>query len=545
MNKAAQSELESLVLAYFDEGLDTSQQTRLAELLENSSEAQAIFHSYMQLEGIAVGLGQAGCLTHDLPIDDNLQRVIVADQTPTPPRQHARRNRVSTRRIALGVIALSLGGWIAIYLNPGVSQSQPLPAVGHISRIVAAEWISLVPEPGADVSIGSYELKSGLVEFEFDNGAIVILEGPARFDITSAERTFLHYGRVRTHVPPRAYGFTIDSAHMRVVDLGTEFGMEVDATGAAEVHVFDGEVEIVNRQHMSAHDPLLLVAGEAIRMDASGLQSEIAADVDAFVDQVTLESRAEAHLEEISQQLSKTLQRQNQLAKRLRRAENATKTSPELQRLKRSAQEAKKQWIQRQQNPQLKSDLAARDQAKAELDALRRKLMLADDVGKRLLETLDQANAALADTKQRLVEAKRSRNRAGKALHQELRRIQGDRNQARAEVQAYRSKLRAKNPEIRQANQQLARARKRVERHLKQPEFEGPRTRAEQERKAFLAKQRQLLLNDKAINDLRAELNQTRLQSRKLRREIQQARQATAALFAIQDESNVSSSDVE
>ena len=43
-------------------------------------------------------------------------------------------------------------------------------------------------------------------------------------------------------MPPAARGFTIKTADMEVIDLGTEFGLEVTGDGGVQVHVTDPEV---------------------------------------------------------------------------------------------------------------------------------------------------------------------------------------------------------------------------------------------------------------------------------------------------------------
>ncbi|MDG2380649.1 MAG: FecR domain-containing protein [Pirellulaceae bacterium] len=544
-------ELESLILAYFEKDLDPQGQMRLAELLDGSSEARAIFQSYMQIEGIAFGLGQAGCLTDNstpFPSAANSPVPALPPTKPIEPTHKIAPSQNGRRMMGLGLgglIALSLVAWIAIYLVPGQQSHEQLASVGHISRIVAAEWISSAPDVGDEVSIGSFEIQSGLVEFEFHNGAIVILEGPARFDIHSAEQTFLHHGRVRTMVPPQAYGFTIDSANVQVIDLGTEFGMEVDDNGTAEVHVFDGEVEVFDRQDISTNYRTLLVAGEAIRRDTNGLQSEIDADVDAFVDQLTLASRAEAHLEEMKDKLSEALSQQSHVAKQLREAETTAKRSPQLQRLKKSSQKAKQRWNLRQDTPELKSRLAARDEAKARVEQLRRKLMLDDPTGKQLLEKLNQSTASLAESKQRLAEANKNREPIRKKLHRELRHHQHERKQAQSEFRSYHSKLRSKHPEIREVTQEFNQARKQLDNYLAQPTYNDLQKKAERKRKAFLAKQRQVLQDDKSIKRLREQLNNRRRQARRLRRDIQQLQQAIATQLAIQVDNDLNSSDIE
>ncbi len=90
-----------------------------------------------------------------------------------------------------------------------------------------------------------YELISGTVHLRFVNGADLVVEGPARFEIRDEFRTKLSSGRVRAIVPPTAHGFTVMTDEVSYEDVGTEFGLSVDgATGASRMHVFDGQVNL-------------------------------------------------------------------------------------------------------------------------------------------------------------------------------------------------------------------------------------------------------------------------------------------------------------
>jgi hypothetical protein len=97
---------------------------------------------------------------------------------------------------------------------------------------------------GSSVSPGKVELESGLIQLEFYRGAVVVVEGPAVLEFVNADRLICHRGRLRAHVPSQAEGFAILSPNVELVDLGTEFGMDVSGDGSASVHVFDGKVEL-------------------------------------------------------------------------------------------------------------------------------------------------------------------------------------------------------------------------------------------------------------------------------------------------------------
>jgi hypothetical protein len=92
---------------------------------------------------------------------------------------------------------------------------------------------------------GTYELESGTVHLRYVNGADLVVEGPARFEIRDAFRTDLAAGRVRAIVPPTAHGFTVVTREVAYEDVGTEFGVSVDpGTGVSRMHVFDGQVNL-------------------------------------------------------------------------------------------------------------------------------------------------------------------------------------------------------------------------------------------------------------------------------------------------------------
>ena len=111
---------------------------------------------------------------------------------------------------------------------------------------------------------GAYELLSGTVHLRYVNGADLVLEGPARFQIHNAFRTDLAAGRARAIVPPTARGFTVVTRGVAYEDVGTEFGLSVEgATGASQMHVFDGQV---NLRRGDVEGPLLrrAFAGDSV-----------------------------------------------------------------------------------------------------------------------------------------------------------------------------------------------------------------------------------------------------------------------------------------
>jgi hypothetical protein len=99
---------------------------------------------------------------------------------------------------------------------------------------------------------------------------------------SEAKRT---HGKLAAAVPRAARGYTIITPTAEVVDLGTEFGVSVDRSGASEVHVFDGEV--VTRAlgpRAASHDLIHAREDEAVRFDGpSAAPVRFSADRQLFV----------------------------------------------------------------------------------------------------------------------------------------------------------------------------------------------------------------------------------------------------------------------
>ena len=111
-----------------------------------------------------------------------------------------------------------------------------------------------------------HQIKTGTVELITARGVTVVIEAPAVFHFESAQRLRLARGRVAAEVPPAAKGFTVMTPTGDAVDLGTKFGVDVPQIGAAEIHVFQGEVVA----HPSGtRQPQSLRGGEALTLQST------------------------------------------------------------------------------------------------------------------------------------------------------------------------------------------------------------------------------------------------------------------------------------
>ena len=155
---------------------------------------------------------------------------------------------------AAACVAFGLGAWVMRLGSPDDSQiadgSEPV-ASGYavITRLFDAGWPEGASRRSEGDTLGSetFELALGSAEIRFFCGASLTLRAPARLTLDSAWSATCHEGALRVQVPPAARGFRLNVPDTEIVDLGTEFGVEVK-DGASRVAVFDGEISMRHRE---------------------------------------------------------------------------------------------------------------------------------------------------------------------------------------------------------------------------------------------------------------------------------------------------------
>ena len=178
-----------------------------------------------------------------------------------------------------------------------------------------------------------YAVSSGLMEITYDTGAKVILQGPVTYQVESRAGGFLSIGKLTARLEKSAEGrgeskekqsaisgqqpasaasvanqkseilnhqslasspqplapnanpqspipnpslstvhyplFTIKTPTATVTDLGTEFGVEVEASGACRTHVFQGKVAIHTTANHNRRE-IVLTENQSFRIEANG-----------------------------------------------------------------------------------------------------------------------------------------------------------------------------------------------------------------------------------------------------------------------------------
>jgi len=234
-------ELLDLIDQYLAETIDDKSFARLEALLLESEEARRRFVLYLDHDCQMHFATRARRSTTEA-----LERLAAA-QGERDSRSWFRWSRLG---VAGAILLLLLGGgWMLASPRGRDSLIRVLtagrPAAVNVAWLVNAqdcEW-SGPAHPGRDMTAGkTLRLARGLAELEFDQGARVILQGPAVLELISGSAAKLLTGSLTARVAPHARGFTVLSPDGKVVDLGTEFGLSVDSSGSTLVRVFRGEV---------------------------------------------------------------------------------------------------------------------------------------------------------------------------------------------------------------------------------------------------------------------------------------------------------------
>lgn len=278
-----------LINAQLDDSLDASGRQELSRLLADDP---SVADLYAQLSLLHHSLGEAyetGILTSRLP--QEVERPKTALPFPTPQGDQPRK---FTRLLPWGLAAAACFAAVLDFPSqPPVPEAQPGlnltqensgtqlreihdSGFAVLTRVVEPAWTSDAKPSESDfLNADTYAFASGMAQVEFLSGVSVVLEGDSSFEIISADEMKLTKGKIRAHVPPPAIGFKIHTPHGTVLDLGTEFALDLTSP-EPELHVIDGEVEW---HPEGSGKETLLTEGQALSLDES---KPIATEADRF-----------------------------------------------------------------------------------------------------------------------------------------------------------------------------------------------------------------------------------------------------------------------
>lgn len=180
------------------------------------------------------------------------------------PKPRQRSNRFVFAGVAAALVCVAL---LLYALLPATTSTNASTSVATLVRAAGVRW-----EPDVAVLIGQrlntgpLRLGTGSAVLQFDNGAVVAVQAPAHLYLESRSLLRVDQGRVAVRAEGDAAGFTVRTPSGDAQDLGTEFTVSVQVSGATEVHVQKGEVAWLAKP--DAAPTRVLKAGEAARFDS-------------------------------------------------------------------------------------------------------------------------------------------------------------------------------------------------------------------------------------------------------------------------------------
>lgn len=146
--------------------------------------------------------------------------------------------------------------------------------VAYLTLANGCAWgdgdLPVVRKVGTAIGVGDeLTLHEGIAEFRLENGVRMSIEGPASIVLSSPNSMLLQYGKLTTHVPRHASEFKILAAACRLVTHDGECGVALSGD-RLDVHVFSGEVRVINTLVATDFGDLLLNEGGSVVADDDG-----------------------------------------------------------------------------------------------------------------------------------------------------------------------------------------------------------------------------------------------------------------------------------
>ena len=248
MTQFDKHELFRLCDAVIEDNSTESELARLNEILDGNEAALQSYATYMMLHGELFWHAE---MHPSGPVTESMEW--------SPEFEHRPGSLSRLSLAAMLMVGAALGILLVWAWSPGndnqiVEKSPvrieiPNPIVARITGTRNCRWADSVgqQEPiGYDSPVYAGQqlnLVDGFAEITFLSGVKVILQAPAKLDLSTADSSILRHGRMTASVPKGAEGFQIACNGITIIDRGTEFGLNSKESGKTEVRVFDGLVE--------------------------------------------------------------------------------------------------------------------------------------------------------------------------------------------------------------------------------------------------------------------------------------------------------------
>jgi hypothetical protein len=191
---------------------------------------------------------------------------------------------IEARRTAKWALGLAVAAVAVLVCGLYLFQVSRPPVETRLRVCGSSQWTlqGEMNRPLSTLPHGSeFLLQQGVAELKLPNGVKGIIEGPASLILVDDMTLRLDHGRALFQVTPESRGFTVLTARHRIVDLGTEFGIDARKDGKdLELHVFKGRVRVDALSGTAEGE--ILTAGKSVVLDGTGVAKNLVGEGTAF-----------------------------------------------------------------------------------------------------------------------------------------------------------------------------------------------------------------------------------------------------------------------
>ncbi|HWL08884.1 MAG TPA: FecR family protein, partial [Planctomicrobium sp.] len=230
--------------------------TAIREIIEQDDEALQYYVRWMRFESLLRWTLQQTSLE---------QHLVVTEIR----REHRRANWIRAAIVAFTLIAALTTVYGIAMLRDSLD-----PPVLPLVR-TAGEWETSNPviwenqdhPPSQIIQTGDrLSATHGSFLLRLKSGVTISCTAPIDLEVIDDWELFLHSGKAYAWVQPGGRGFRIRSPSVKIVDLGTVFGMTVNPDGSTEVQVIEGSVQAQSEKF----EPQIIQGGTAYHVSSTG-----------------------------------------------------------------------------------------------------------------------------------------------------------------------------------------------------------------------------------------------------------------------------------
>ena len=281
-----------LISAMLDESISEEESQELDQTLQESQECREVYRRYVDMHFSMNEMAE------------DKETLKFTETLPQPEEMPEKFSAMRHKLLFFQVLAacLAIAGTVAFFntkeiikeveIVKTIKEQIPLANISKVSKDI--KWTSTVKKVGEELVDEEIILERGQLTITYKHGAEIKIEGPAHFSLKSLELAEMKYGQLAAKVPEAAQGFTIEAPKAAIVDLGTEFALNVTKEGKSQVYVYEGEVV---SSLLGENGTTLLNANlynkEGIQIDSN---SETVSDLSGGEDFIRVENKSDKDL---------------------------------------------------------------------------------------------------------------------------------------------------------------------------------------------------------------------------------------------------------